>query len=157
MHLHDTLRPSLVDQHGTADFPLDAPDVSGLLRQSSFFSVRVGRQTTSRSLSSVKIMGPQALLLRDTQSIWVESLRMIIYAASFLTRRRRRRASSANTRYVRLSFSLQMCKSISKFLRFRSRSRSVLSPLTLVRCDDSTILGFYAGCLRALRELPPHA
>ena len=56
MHLHDTLRPSLVDQHGTADFPLDAPDVSGLLRQSSFCSVRVGRQTTSRSLSSVKIM-----------------------------------------------------------------------------------------------------
>ena len=56
MHLHDTLRPSLVDQHGTADFPLDAPDVSGLLRQSSFFSVRVGRQTTGRSLSSVKIM-----------------------------------------------------------------------------------------------------
>ena len=56
MHLHDTLRPSLVDQHGTADFPLDAPDVAGLLRQSSFFSVRVGRQTTSRSLSSVKIM-----------------------------------------------------------------------------------------------------
>ena len=30
----------------------------------SFFSVRVGRQTTSRSLSSVKIMEPQALLLR---------------------------------------------------------------------------------------------
>ena len=85
MHLHDTLRPSLVDQHGTADFPLDAPDVSGLLRQSSFFSVRVGRQTTSHSLSSVKIMEPQALILRDTQSIWVESLRMIIYAASFLT------------------------------------------------------------------------
>ena len=63
------LRPSLVDQHGTADCPLDAPDVAGLLRQSSFFSVRVGRQTTSRSLSSVKIMEPQALLLRDTQSI----------------------------------------------------------------------------------------
>ena len=56
MHLHDTRRPSLVDQHGTADFPLDAPDVAGPLRQSSFFSVRVGRQTTSRSLSSVKIM-----------------------------------------------------------------------------------------------------
>ena len=51
MHLHDTLRPSLVDQHGTADFPLDAPDVSGLLRQSAFFSVRVGRQTTSRKPS----------------------------------------------------------------------------------------------------------
>ena len=28
-------QPSLVDQHGAADFPLDAPDVSGLLRQSS--------------------------------------------------------------------------------------------------------------------------
>ena len=48
MHLHDTLRPSLVDQHGTADFPLDAPDVSGLLRQSAFFSVRVGRQTLKK-------------------------------------------------------------------------------------------------------------
>ena len=65
MHLHDTLRPALVDQHGTADFPLDAPDVAGLLRQSAFFSVRVGRQTTSRSLSSVNIMELQALLLRD--------------------------------------------------------------------------------------------
>ena len=30
-------------------------------------------------------MGPQALILRDTQSIWVESLRRILYAASCLT------------------------------------------------------------------------
>ena len=63
------LRPSLVDQHGTADFPLDAPDVSGLLRQSSVLSVRARRQTITRSTTLVvKMVEPQRLLLRDTQS-----------------------------------------------------------------------------------------
>ena len=56
-----TLRPSLVDQHGTTDLPLDAPDVSGLMRQSSVFSVRAGRRSTSRSTTLVKMIEPQRL------------------------------------------------------------------------------------------------
>ena len=62
-----TRRPSLVDQHGTADFPLDAPDVSGLLRQSSVLSVRARQQTITRSTTLVvKMVEPQRLLLRET-------------------------------------------------------------------------------------------
>ena len=48
---------------------LDAPDVSGLLRQSSVFSVHARRQSTTRGTSLVvKMVEPQRLLLRDTQS-----------------------------------------------------------------------------------------
>ena len=71
MHLHDTLRPSLVDQHGTADFPLDAPDVSGLLRQSSFCSVRVGRQTTSRKPSRMSHRANEKTPKKRSRSVTV--------------------------------------------------------------------------------------
>ena len=85
-----TRRPSLVDQHGTADFPLDAPDVSGLLRQSSVLSVRARRQSTTRSTTFVvKMVEPQRLLLRDTHPVWFAHVYLHARAPANVTSRKR--------------------------------------------------------------------